>query len=324
MRLTVVVPIYNVEAYLRKCVDSIIAQTYKSILIILVDDGSTDSSGVIADKYAAQYKNIQVIHQKNQGLSGARNTGIDNCKTELIAFVDSDDYIEPDMYEDLVKAIDEGNADISIGGVFRESITGEKHSVYPAGIKREFSKKEALIELNSLKYFNMSVCNVVFRTSLFNTNIYGDEMVRFPVGKKSEDEYTAHKLYARANKVTYSSTPYYHYLERPGSITTASKINTEQIDAAETRVQFYEKWFPEIAYSAKSECVFSCMALTNVFLRRNLQCPIELEKKMRTLSKCYLVDITMNGSIKLKKKIQAVIYIMMPDIYKTILKKIGE
>lgn len=324
MRLTVVVPIYNVEGYLRKCVDSIIAQTYKSISIILVDDGSTDLSGSIADAYAAQYKNIQVIHQKNQGLSGARNAGIDNCKTELITFVDSDDYIEPDMYEVLVKAIDEKSADISIGGVFRESITGEKHSVYPVGIRKIFSKEEALIELNSLKYFNMSVCNVVFRASLFNTDIYGDEMVRFPVGKKSEDEYTTHKLYARANRVIYSSTPYYHYLERPGSITTASKINTEQLDAAETRVRFYEKWFPEIVYSAKSECVFTCMALTNVFLRRNLQCPVELEKKMRTLSRCYLGDIIMNGSIKLKKKIQAVIFIVMPDIYKFILRTVGK
>ena len=324
MRLTVVVPIYNVEAYLRKCVDSIIAQTYKSIEIILVDDESTDSSGSIADEYAAQYKNIQVIHQKNQGLSGARNTGIENCKTELITFVDSDDYIEPDMYEALVKAIDEENADVSIGGVFRESITGEKYSVYPPGNKKNFSKEEALIELNSLKYFNMSVCNVVFKTKLFNTEAYGEEFVRFPVGKKSEDEYTVHKLYARADKTAYNSTPYYHYIQRPGSITMSSRINTEQLDASEARVQFYKKWFPEIAYSAKSECVFTCMALTNVFLRRNLQCPIELEEKLRTLSKCYLEDIIMNGSIKLKKKIQATIYIIMPDVYKFILRKVWE
>lgn len=324
MRLTVVVPIYNVEKYLRKCVDSILAQTYSFIKVILVDDGSTDKSGAIADEYAVRYDNIQVIHQKNQGLSGARNTGIDNCKTELIAFVDSDDYIEPDMYENLVRMLDEDNADISIGGVFRENAFGKGYSVYPNGIEKVFSKEEAMIELNSLRYFNMSVCNVVFKTALFNMSAYGDEEVRFPIGKKSEDEYTVHKLYARTNKVIYTSKSYYHYLERLGSITTSSKINTDQIEAAKTRVLFYEKWFPDICYSAKTEYVFSCMALTNVFLEKKINCPINLKTQMRDLSKKYLRDVVENKSIKLTKKAQAIIYIIAPRFYEKVMKKVKE
>ena len=322
MRLTVVVPIYNVEKYLHKCIDSIIAQTYKLIEIVLVDDGSTDGSGAIADEYADKYENVYVIHQENQGLSGARNTGIDNCKTELITFVDSDDYIEPNMYEDLICRLDKEKADISIGGVYRENIDGNRRPLYPKGIERVFSKEEALVELNSIRFFNMSVCNVVFKTKLFDMDAYEESRVRFPKGKKSEDEYTSHKLYARANKVVYISTPYYHYVERAGSITMSSEVNTEQLNAAEMRVKFYERWFPLIAYSAKSEYFFSCMALTNVFLEKKLPCPPRLKKKMYSLSKRYFSDVMKNKSIRLKKKVQAVIYITVPWMYEYIIKKV--
>lgn len=102
--LTVVVPVYNVEKYLGKCIDSILDQTLAVDEIILVDDGSKDKSGEIADEYAARYENIKVIHQKNGGLSAARNTGIDAATKEYIAFVDSDDYIDSAMYERLCKA----------------------------------------------------------------------------------------------------------------------------------------------------------------------------------------------------------------------------
>lgn len=320
MRLTVVVPIYNVENYLKKCVDSIISQTYADFEIILVDDGSTDKSGAIADEYAANHSNIKTIHQKNQGLSGARNTGINHCKTELIAFVDSDDYIESNMYQSLVKRLDENGADISIGGVYREKISGEKKSLYQPNTEKAFSKKEALVELNSLKYFNMSVCNVVFKTELFNREEYGESGVRFPLGKKSEDEYTVHKLYARANKVAYISTPYYHYLIRPGSITSSTNINVEQIDAAESRVKFYEKWFPEISYSAKSECIFSCMAVMNGFITRNADCPEELKKKMGRIVRMYYFDVMRNKHIRVLKKVQLTVYTMMPCIYRCVIK----
>ena len=324
MRLTVVVPIYNVENYLKKCVDSIISQTYANLEIVLVDDGSTDKSGVIADEYAANYSNVKTIHQKNQGLSGARNTGIDHCRTELIAFVDSDDYIEPNMYQSLVERLDENGADISIGGVCREKISGEKKSLYRPNIEKVFSKKEALIELNSLRYFNMSVCNVVFKTELFNREEYGENRVRFPLGKKSEDEYTAHKLYARANKVAYTSTPYYHYLMRPGSITSSTNVNIEQIDAVESRVKFYETWFPEISYSAKSECVFSCMAVMNGFIVRNVECPEELKKRIGRITRMYYFDVMRNKYIRALKKAQVTVCTMMPYVYKRIINKKGK
>lgn len=320
MRLTVVVPIYNVEKYLRKCIDSIITQTYKSIEIVLVDDGSTDDSGIIADEYAEKYENVCVIHQKNQGLSGARNTGIDICKTELIAFVDSDDYIESDMYEDLVKRLDEKKADISIGGVYREDTAGNKYSVYPQNVDLELSREEALVELNSLKYFNMSFCNVVYKAELFNMAGFGDELVRFPIGKKSEDEYTAHKIYSRSKKVVYTSTPYYHYIQRLGSITQSSKIVTDQIRAAEERIRYYEKYFPHIAYSAKAEYIFACMALSNMCLKKKITCPITLDAEMSQKVHEYIGCIINNKYVRKPKKVQAVLYAYARCVYNQIMK----
>ena len=117
--ISVVVPIYNVEHYLERCLDSIISQTYTNLEIILVDDGSTDRSGAIADAYAAKDSRVKVIHQKNGGLSIARNTGIEACRGEYLLFIDSDDYIAPNMCECLLSHLTEADADIAIGGFYR-------------------------------------------------------------------------------------------------------------------------------------------------------------------------------------------------------------
>lgn len=323
MDLTVVVPIYNVEDYLEKCLDSIVNQTYKRLFAILVDDGSTDRSGEIADKYAKKYDNISVIHQNNQGLSAARNTGIDNCTTELIAFVDSDDYIESNMYEVLITRLTQKKADISIGGVYKERFSGEKRSLYPAGIECEFSKKEALVEINSYKYFNMSVCNVVFRTELFNVCGYGESGVRFPIGKTSEDEYVVHKLYARAERIAYTSAPFYHYVQRENSISRSDSISLEFIEAAKSRLEFYSKWFPEIAYTAKAECVITCMAITNCYIARAIEFPNSAWTYIRETVKENCVEgIIINRDIRFTKRIQALVFIVFPNSYKVFFPRI--
>jgi glycosyltransferase involved in cell wall biosynthesis len=117
MLISVIVPVYNVEPYLCRCLDSLLAQTVIAEMeIILVDDGSTDGSGDICDSYASHYANINVVHQRNMGLSGARNSGIDIACGEYIGYVDSDDYVLPDMYETLLKNAEKSYADISCCG----------------------------------------------------------------------------------------------------------------------------------------------------------------------------------------------------------------
>lgn len=112
--ISVIIPVYNVEKYLHRCLDSVIEQTYKNLEVILIDDGSTDHSGEICDDYAAKDVRIHVIHQENQGVSAARNKGLDTAKGEYIAFVDSDDYILPEMYAKMLECIIENNVDFCV------------------------------------------------------------------------------------------------------------------------------------------------------------------------------------------------------------------
>ena len=180
-KISVIVPVYKVEEYLCRCVDSIINQTYKNLEIILVDDGSPDSCGRICDEYAEKDSRIKVIHKENGGLSSARNAGLDIATGDYIGFVDSDDFIDAEMYSMLYEMIK--NADVEISGVNGRSFVEEEHLLpYIAGrknISKEQSCEEAIKGL-LLRTFNSSVCSKLFLGSLFKSR-------RFEIGKLSED-----------------------------------------------------------------------------------------------------------------------------------------
>lgn len=318
--LTVIVPIYNVEKYLARCINSIVNQTYKPKKIILVDDGSPDKSGAVADEFAAKYENITVIHKPNGGLSSARNAGLEIIDTEFVTFVDSDDYLSHDMYEKLFLQLEKHNADISICGVWYEQENGKKMSPYKLGINKVFTKIEALKELNSYRYFNMGVWNKIYRTSLFKIDAYGDEYLDFPVGKVSEDFYVMHKIIARANKIAYTSEPLYHYIQRPNSISRNKKVNTESLNAALAQVDFYNEWFPDIAYIAESMCVFTFIGVYAKHIKMGLQCPENIVFKAKKISRKYMRSVLKNDVISFKKKLQAALFGYMFPIYKYIAK----
>lgn len=317
-QLTVVVPIYNVEKYLRKCVDSILNQTFKVDEIILVDDGSLDHSGDIAEEYAAYYKQIKVIHQKNGGLSAARNTGIDAATREYIAFVDSDDYIDKFMYEKLMTNLKNENADLSIGGVWTESENGNGYSPYAPNIKKIWNKVEGLIELNSFQYFNMSFCDAVFKRQLFEGNGYGEGKLRFPQGKLCEDFYLMHKIVARTNKIVYTSTPFYHYVQRENSISRNVKINIAPMDASIKQLEFYNKWFPELTYIAETAAFFAHASIFTSYCRAGQDCPQNIMDEVNSVCHKYLLSVVKNQYIPKIKKMQAVVFCFSKTLYKAI------
>ena len=318
--LTVIVPIYNVAPYLERCINSIINQTYVPKKIILVDDGSTDNSENIADKFAAEYEFVSVIHKENGGLSSARNAGLAITETEYVTFVDSDDYLSLDMYEKLFFQLEKHTADISICGVWYESENGKKTTPYKIGINKVFTKIEALKELNSYRFFNMSFCNKIFKTCLFKESAYGENGIIFPVGIVSEDFYIMHKIIARASTIVYISEPLYHYIQRENSISRAKKPNLECLNASVSQVEFYKKWFPDIAYVAESACLFTYMRAYSTHLRRKLICPEEIIDNSKKLAEKYIKSVLKNDVISIKKKIQAIIYRYMFPIYKYIVK----
>lgn len=216
-QISVIVPVYKVEPYLRRCVDSILAQTYTNLEIILVDDGSPDSCGAICDEYAEKDSRVRVIHKENGGLSDARNAGLEIATGEWLSFIDSDDWIEPTMYEALLNNAGVHDAQISIGGVVDELLTenGVIVTKTTAGdsVVIEARKKQPAIQ-HFLNH-SWSAWDKIYRREVFDG-------IRYPVGEINEDEAIALSLLDRCERVVYTNEPFYHYIRRPESITTST------------------------------------------------------------------------------------------------------
>ena len=208
MCISVIVRVYKVEPYLRRCVDSILSQTYQDLDVILVDDGSPDACGMICDEYAAADSRVRVIHKQNGGLSSSRNAGMRIAKGEYIAFVDSDDWIEPDMYETMIYAAREKNADmVSIGHYIdftdHTDLSGTPDAlIYGEDILTEFIKGT---------FGGCLAWNKLYKKEFFDD-------VEFPDGQNFEDFATIYKVTFNMNCAVSLSQPKYHYIQRGNSI----------------------------------------------------------------------------------------------------------
>ena len=211
--LSVIVPVYNVEPYLKQCIESIIHQTYTYLEIILVDDGSTDNSGTICDTYASQDSRIKVIHQHNGGLSAARNRGIDEATGDYIAFVDSDDFLDLTMYSVLVDALEQHQLDIIECNAFRYKSENNIKSYKNDGELVIYNHDEAL-KLSLCDGFT-AAWNKLYKRSVIDT-------VRFPIGRKFEDSATSYLIMHNAQKIGHIDTCLYYYRLNPNSITQTS------------------------------------------------------------------------------------------------------
>ena len=235
-KISVIVSIFNIESYLERCVKSICSQTYDNIEIILVDDGSTDKSGMLCDNLATKDSRIKVLHKENGGLSSARNYGIKYATGEYIAFVDGDDYVEPEMYEDLMRAIYSFQADLAICN-YKE--VGKK------GIRDESSDKITIFdETEVLEVFIREDDNYRIQNAAWN-KVYKKELIdgmKFPEGKLYEDIVYTTKLLARSKRAVYLDKTYYNYIfDRSDSIMNSKNINcllTDQIPAYEEKGEF--------------------------------------------------------------------------------------
>ena len=216
--ISIIVPVYNVEAYLDRCMESILKQTYKRLEIILVDDGSTDSSREKCDTYAKQDSRIKVIHKKNGGLSDARNAGLALATGDYIGYVDSDDWIEPDMYQCLYDACVEHDAELAVCRYFREyqdrTEAGGTGKIVPLS-------RDELLKIYISGNDEYVIYNSVW-SKLFKRELVADMI--FPKGRNSEDIMYTTRAFCRLDRAAYIDRCLYHYvLDREGSIMNVSR-----------------------------------------------------------------------------------------------------
>lgn len=262
--ISIVIPIYNVEPYLRRCVDSVLAQTYTDLEIILVDDGSPDGCGAICDEYAAKDTRIKVIHQKNRGLSGARNAGLELATGEYVAFLDSDDYVDTTMYEKLLKVLEENDADIAECGYrwVKPDVTYDRENTGKVDI---YTNLEALEKL----YFGDQMfggLSIVVWNKLYRARLLDD--LCFAQGLNNEDvDFTPRALY-KAGKIVKLNENLHNFFFSPNSI-SRSAFSLKRLDGIEVRRRVME-FFKEkgltryhdvvenVYFSAIYACYYEC------------------------------------------------------------------
>lgn len=212
-RLSVIVPVYNAEKYINKCLDTILSQTFKDFELILVDDGSPDKCGDICEKYAKLDNRIKVFHKKNGGVSSARNLGLSEARGEYIAFIDPDDYIDSNMFEDTIEYLQNNDGDIVCFEVCE--VKGSRNKIgYHFDSDKIMTGSEALNFILA-DVIDNSPCNKIYKKTVWNH-------VRFPNGRRYEDVATIYRTFVQANKIVYLKKALYYYIKHDGSATAVN------------------------------------------------------------------------------------------------------
>lgn len=268
--ISVIVPVYRVEEYLHKCVDSLLTQTYENLEIILVDDGSPDGSGAICDDYAARESRIRVIHKENGGLSSARNAGLDVARGEYIGFVDSDDWLEPETYAWLLSMAQKEDVKLVCAGRFNCNSWDGSRTVGLCPLKEEVLTGQELARRIFLwDNVDSAAVDKLYHRSLFDG-------IRYPLGVVSEDVPVTWRLAMKAGRVGMVPKPVYNYFHRPGSITTA-QFSPKTFQPSEHTAKILEtvtQNYPELQEAAT---YFHCRHLVYV-----CQCLVIEGKEART------------------------------------------
>lgn len=312
-KISIIVPVYKVEKYLQKCVDSILNQTFKEFELILVNDGSTDRCIDICNKYSREDNRIKVIHKENGGLSSARNAGIEVAKGKYIAFVDSDDYINRNMYKILYENAIKTDADISMCNFkyvyekdyvnINEDIKNDNYLI--------FNNIEALNQL----YTSDNVQFVVAWNKLYKRNLFTH--LRYDEGRIHEDEFIIHKLLYKNKKIVYTDLPLYYYFQRQGSITQCD-FNLKKLDAVDAfkeRVEFFrDKKLKHLEIIAQLQYI-------SLFFKSYYKAKNELSncnEKLKKLKKDYnknLIYNLNNPYYNWKEKSILILFFINPKLY---------
>ena len=308
--ISIIIPVYNSERYLEKCVNSVLNQTYKNLEIILVDDGSTDLSPRMCDAFSVQDSRIKVIHQENQRQAAARNTGIEVASGEYIMFVDSDDYIADDMCEYLMDGALSYHADIAICGSMAVCLDGTINFSKKSDVVVEMTTYEAL---KSYVETGSGLCAQTPCDKLYKIEDIGE--IRLKVGKWYEDLANIYRFVANASKIVYLNEGKYYYVEHEMSTMKKafSKHSFDTVDAYHNLDLFLRNKYPDLCYyvnCSKIGAIFYCVGEAykqglSKELNREINWAVNLVKdintplnlKQRLLSICLVINCETFGRL---------------------------
>ena len=313
--ISIVVPVYNVRQYIEKCIDSIINQTYKNLEIILVDDGSTDGSGELCDELKKLDFRIKVYHKENGGLSDARNYGVDRAKGMYIGFVDSDDYVDLEMYQKLYEVIKSENADV---------VECNLKVVYPDRIELFTNKKyykicnkeEYLEEYLKIENIFGSTCVRLIKASIA-------KKIKFPIGKLYEDTFYSYDLIDNVDKVVILDNPYYNYLMRENSITN-TKFNPKMLNLIEIVEKFHENTcenYPSLKKAADCRKMYAYFSVLNSILEEENFKNNYFYKNIINYFEEEFLELLKNEYITWKRKLSIILIKVNINLYRKILMK---
>lgn len=312
--ISVIVPVYKVEPYLPKCIESICRQTFSELEIILVDDGSPDCCGQICDEYAQTDPRIRVIHQENRGLSAARNAGMAIARGQYFGFVDSDDWIEPDMFAFLYHNLRKEQADISVCGMYQH----DGGRVIPYGDPDFYGVQTPVEAIRSvLRHGQICFCvwNKLYRREVFSE-------IRFPEGRIYEDVFVMVRLLDQASRIVVQLAPKYHYLRRAGSITRSAYRPAMQdvIAAQQSNDQYLQTRHPELL----PEVQFNLSAAHFAVLDAMLLSPQPVDADAKQVHLRYLrqhwAEILRNPHVSKRRKLILPMLCLHEKLYLWILK----
>lgn len=312
--ISIIVPVYNVEKYLNICIDSIVGQTYKNLEILLIDDGSQDSSGSICDSYAQIDKRVKVIHKENGGQSSARNVGMKYAKGEYIFFVDSDDYIEKKAIEVLIKTAKRTCADIVIADYYT---VYNNDNTSPIQIKEPISY-QVLDKIQALDRYIMEDWGPW--NKLYKWNVH--QTVFFPEGRIHEDEAVMVDLLGRCEKVAVLDVKSYYYRKREGS-TTSFQYSLKKMDwyyAWKRNVELVYKSYPKVKQKAVNKMLVTVFYNLDNLLRigDRENCMEYYIEEIRDTVNLYYPEIRKNPYVRWTKKIRCIILRCSLNLYKKI------
>ena len=290
-KLSVIMPVYKAEEYIYKAVDSILNQTYTNLEVILVDDGSPDNCGKICDEYAEKDSRVKVIHKKNGGQADARNFGIEAASGEFIGFVDSDDYIEPYMYQEMIDYMQQNSLDIVCGDT--KQIKGKKIKFKPRHKENLiWNKNEAICE-NLSGSLDNAVTNKIYKRK-----VIGD--IRFPKGRVYEDVATIYKFIYNADRVGYLAKGYYYYIKRKGSTISTSFNSKSRYDCFVgyiERLEFAEKHKLPCVEACRKQALETALATLTAFYANNESKDSDRYKNVNNF-----IEMQLNKNNHLRKK----------------------